>query len=236
MDMNAYLRQLEEWKAIFKGDSFSFDYVFYELPYFERLCHVDYAKTPFLDCVDIGNYQLNGKIECGFCRAMTPTSLTFHACFSELFYGNVSFDEIYRDYFEACYGKGQRVSMLLESVAELIPKDFMSMRRSTLTPSERESVLTAYKVVDRFINGLPSFAPEEKCQRTSYAHLNEFLYTLRYYLTIIKEKSDGADETRLREMLTEYKRLLYKAEAVMPSYLPTEAVYDRLLLPITNKN
>ena len=64
----------------------------------------------------------------------------------------------------------------------------------------------------------------------------EFLYTLRYYLTIIKEKSDGADEARLLEMLTEYKRLLYKAEAVMPSYLPTEAIYDRLLLPITNKN
>lgn len=87
-----------------------------------------------------------------------------------------------------------------------------------------------------FINKLPSFLPEEECQRISYLYLNEFLCTLKYYLTIIKEKSDGADEARLSQMLSEYKRLLYKAESLMPSYLPTEAVYDRLLLPIKNKN
>ncbi len=236
MKMDVYLRQLEEWKKIFKGDSFSFDYVFYELPYFENICHVNYAKTPYLDCVDIEKYGLNGKIECGFCRAMTPTALTFYICFSELFYGDTDFNEMYRDYFEACYGKNQRVSSLLERIADLIPDDFIHRRKSTLTEAERQSVERACVEVDSFIESLPSCSPDEECQRRNYRCFEEFLYTLRYYLGIIIEKANGADEAQLSKMLAEYKTLLYKAEAVMPGYLPAEATYDRLLLPIMNKN
>lgn len=234
MDMNFYLAQLKEWKAIFKGDSFSFDYVFYANDYYQMLCQVDHSYTMYLDSVDIKSYGLNGKIECGNGRAMTPTAFPYHAVFAELFYGNTDYGKMYKDYFESSYGKEQRVSSFLEEISALLPVEFLLCKRSTLTSSEKNNIKKALDLIKLFKPYFDNYFPSEKLQRYNCRLFKEFLCILDYYINMIYEKSTGASKEKLLEMAEEFKKLLFRTESIATGYLCADFAYIRLIQAITD--
>jgi len=230
MNMELYLSQLSEWKRIFKGDSFAFDYVFYSQAYFEHLCHVDFAKVPYLDCKDIKDYSLNGKIECGVTRALTPTSLTFHLMFNELFYGNTDFDKLYKDYFETAYGENERVSKLLERLSALLPSEFIRKKKATLTKAEKDDLTKAKALIGSFTEYAASLEPENSFRRENYEIFCKFLNTVTFYLSAIEEKANGANDEEIKKLMAEYKLLLSALEELTPNHISSNAIYTRISL------
>ncbi len=234
MDMNLYLKQLEEWQEVFKGDSFSFDYVFYANEYYQRICQVDHAHALYLDSVDIKNYGLNGKIECGNGRALTPTAFPFHAVFTELFYGNTEYDKLYKDYFESSYGRDQKVSEFLEEVAALLPLEVLICKRSTITDVEKDNLCKALEIVKSFKEYFDNYLPNEKVQRYNCRLFKEFISILDSYITMIHRKSHGESKEKLLEMAADFKKLLFRTESIATGYLCANFAYERIIQVIIN--
>ena len=232
MDMNLYLKQLCQWQEVFGGDSFAFDYVFYANAYYEQMCQVDHAHRLYLDSVDIRNFGLNGKIECGNGRAMTPTAFPFHAVFTELFYGNTDYAKLYADYFESAYGKEQKVSHFLEEVALLLPAAFLAGKRKELTAEEKENVAKALAVIANFRTEFNNYLPDERAQRWNCRLFREFIVILDCYVKLIQNLFSGANDESIAEMLHTFKTHLFRTESIATNYLCASFAYDRYMAPI----
>lgn len=224
MDMSLYLKQLEEWKNIFDGDCFAFDYIFYDPCYFQDLCHVNYPKIPYTDCVEIKKFGLNGKIECGSIRSMTPTAFTFYAMFTELFYGNTSYDELHTEYFEGLYGKNQKVSAFLEEINQLIP---------TTLELAKENVETIIQKITSFKSEIQS-AEVLPAHKANLDYFNYFLDILLSYTNAIKAKAFLKNGDSFEKSLEEFKNALYDAEKAMPNYLAPYYPYVYLKASLNN--
>ncbi len=234
MDMNLYLKQLEDWKKVYDGDSFSFDYIFYDNSYYQQLCQVDHTYAMYLDCVDIKNYGLNGKIECGNGRGLTPTAFPFHAVFGELFYGNTDYDKLYKDYFESSYGENQKVSELLEETAKLLPKQFLLCKNSSLTDEEKSDVKKALDILKRFKPYFDNYMPDEKIQRYNCRLFREFLAILTAYIGMIDMIGNGASHEELKAKLQAFKELLFRTESIATGYISANFAFVRLEQAINN--
>lgn len=227
MDMDLYLRQLEQWQQVFQGDSFAFDYVFYCQEYFERICQVDYAKIPYLDCVDIRKYGLNGKIECGNGRALTPTSFLFHAMFAELFYGNTDFSALYQDYFESAYGAGQKVSAFLEKIAAYLPKE-LHRRDDPARAQQTEQLCKVRSEISRFRSEFDNYVPQERIQRFNCRLFREYLRVLAAFSELLYLRSCGASADALAMPLEAFEKLLYRTESMSTGHLCAGFTYVHL--------
>jgi len=228
MDMSLYLKQLEEWQKVFKGDSFTFDYVFYANAYYERMCQVNHSPVLYLDSVDIKHYGLNGKIECGNGRAMTPTAFSYHAVFTELFYNNTNYDDLYSDYFESSYGKDQKVSEFLRELAALLPDDFMSRKKSELSSTDILNIKTALEKISAFKTGFENYLSEERTQRRNCRLFREFIRIIYSYFKMLDAKANGTDIATRKAMLSDFKAQLSQTEAICTNYLCTSFMYERI--------
>ena len=230
MDMNLYLKQLEEWQKIFKGDSFSFDYAFYDNRYFVNMCQVNHSKAVYLDAVDIDKYGLNGKIECGNMRMQTPTGFAIYSNFIEMFYGNTDYDKLYKDYFETLYGKGQKISAFLEEASKLIPYEFINGKQEKLSDTEKEGLLKVLKSIDCMEQWLSEYIPEEAFCRKHCAYFGEFLDILKAYILQTQAIADGADDETHKKFNDALAEAIHKAEYVMPDYIAALPMKPRVCL------
>lgn len=234
MDMSLYLKQLSDWQKVFEGDSFVFDYMFFDHTYFENLCHVNHSKVLYDDCMTIKDYGLNGKIECGYVRALTPTAVAFYTMFTELFYGNTNYDELYKDYFESMYGKDQKVSDFLEYISSLMPYEFTKNQRNYFTAEEKSNIVKIIERSKRFKDEISNIVADNKMTKTNYRYFSEFINILIAYGNALKAKSDNENEDVIDKLLACLNEALFKAEAVMPNYIRPEEIYTYLSWPIKN--
>ena len=230
MDMNLYLKQLEEWQKIFKGDSFSFDYSFYDNSYFTNICQVNHSKAVYLDAVDIKKYGLNGKIECGNMRMQTPTGFAIYSNFIEMFYGNTDYDKLYKDYFRDLYGEGQKISEFLETTAELIPHNFIMGKKTSLDAKEKEALAQAILLTDKFAEELQDYVPDDSFHRKHCYYFGEFLNVLKAFLIKTQAKANNESENIIAKLNNDLADAIYKAEYVMPDYISAATMKPRVCI------
>lgn len=97
------LEFVRKWQALFKGDSFDFDYHFM----WDHYCDPGYVKISEVLHKDIQNLKkngLNGLISCQPQRAFFPTGLGMYTLARTLWNSALEFNEIAGDYFASAFG------------------------------------------------------------------------------------------------------------------------------------
>ena len=223
MDVELYLSELRGWKKAFGGDSFVFDYTFFERAYNADITNVTYAKNTYDDTVFLPELGVNGRIECGDIRTMTPTALAWHQNLLPLFYGDVSYEKIYRDYFDACYGEGEPISAFLEKAAELLPYsvmyDAVRLKDRALTAEEVEKLEKGVAEVKAFKKTLFEYVPALEEQRKNCLYFREYLDILEFVQIGMIEKAKNPSKEKTEQTIKEFENLLFRKELIMPQTL-----------------
>ena len=208
-----YLKQLSEWKECFHGDSLVFDYTMYDDASYLDLVNLNTAALLADDCIYIKKMGLNGRIECGDTRAMTPTALCLHTMAHSLFFGKeLSKEAFFRDTF----GEGEPISQFLESIREVIPPEMIRRRRKEMTEKEVLAMEDALARLREFRVRLFAYSPAEAFHRQSCHLFSEDLSLLELVLECLLEKHRGMTPERLSERREELRRLLYRLEQTSP--------------------
>lgn len=223
MHMGLYLHQLKQWQQIFKGDSFVFDYSIYNRAAHTEITDVGFAPIPHQDCVDLPEYGLNGRVECGYVNAMTPTSLVLYGMAHGMFYGQTDWDAIEKDYFDMAYGNEQPVLEFLKKMTGVLPWNYMRCITDKLTEEEKARLQNGPEQVRMFRQEFSSYMPKDVVHRQNCKYFREYLDILEFILQVMKEKVNDCTEEEMEGYIEKFRNLLYYKEAVMPLYMGTEA-------------
>ena len=219
MDMGLYLYQLKQWREIYKGDSFVFDYSLYDGASHTEVTNVGFAPVPYRDCVDLSEYGLNGRVECGSTNAMTPTSLILYSMAHGMFYGEKPFAEIEEDYFTVSYGKEQPVQAFLQEMSAVLPRDYMMLRTKELTAEDEARLQKGLERVGTFRKEFFGYMPKEIFHRQNCKYFREYLDILEFIVKVLLEKARGCSTETVEAYIKKYQHLLYHKEAIMPLYM-----------------
>ncbi len=125
VDCAENMRHLFDWKQIFDGDSFIFDY-----PLMWDCCReyggIILAKTIYNDIRALKKLGLNGYVSCQLQRNFFPTGFPMYVMATALSDGKRSYEDIKNEYFSAAFGNcGDEVYDILTDVSSWKIYDYM---------------------------------------------------------------------------------------------------------------
>lgn len=99
-----YLVFLEEWKKMFKGDAFDFDYhLMWDIN--RDFGGETLAEVLYKDIHSLPQIGLNGLLSCQIQRAFYPNGFAFYLMGRALSDASASFEEIREDYYSSAFGE-----------------------------------------------------------------------------------------------------------------------------------
>ena len=125
--MSESLAYLYQWKEIWDGDCFSFEYHFMDHQ-FEDPSSMFMAKLLYDDIQGLKKHNLTGLLEDGSQRSFFPTGFNFYLYGEALFDASVPYETLKEDYFSHAFGQDwQEVVRYLEAVRDCL--DFTYFNR-----------------------------------------------------------------------------------------------------------
>ncbi len=236
MRMDYYLKQLYDWKEIFKGDSFVFDYSLLDRVSHTEITDVLFAPIPHKDCLCLWEYGLNGRIECGDTRGMTPTAITYHGMYEAMFYHTESYEDIEKDYFISCYGEGEPISTFLHAISRLLPREYMLLHSTVLTEENQKNLDTGFSLIQEFKKTLQMYVPDNRFHLINCYYFKEYLELLEFIFIVLLQKSKGCSSMEMDKFIDEYQKLVFRKEAVMPTYMTGRQWFIHIKSSFTNKD
>ena len=116
---------LREWRKIFKGDTYFFDYHLYS----DHYCDPGYCQISdrlMRDLKLLDNIGVNGYMHCSSPRKNTPTSYPMYMSGKILTNPTLSEEEISEEYYSAAFGKDwKKVYTYLRTLSELFHPDLV---------------------------------------------------------------------------------------------------------------
>ena len=97
------IEHLRSWQALFKGDSFDFDYHLM----WAHVGDIGYEKAArnlFCDMKDLSKIGLGGMVSCQIQRCFYPTALPFLSMAAALWDNSADFDALADDYYNTVFG------------------------------------------------------------------------------------------------------------------------------------
>lgn len=145
------LAYLFSWQAMFKGDSFVYDYPLGRAHYgdlgYMKISHVIYHDIKFLN-----NLTLNGYISCQELRAGFPHNFPNYVMGKMLWDNQLSYDELKAEYFAAMYGnEWQTVTTYLEQLSTHSSCDYFNAIGDRLNPELAASYQIARNLANEFL-------------------------------------------------------------------------------------
>lgn len=117
---------LRAWQAVFKGDSFVYDYPLGRAHYGD-FGYVHIARVIHADIGKLRQMGLDGYISCQELRAAFPNALPGYVMGHTLFGGEVDVEELIEEYFRACYGQDwEDVYAYLDGLSRLDACDYVN--------------------------------------------------------------------------------------------------------------
>lgn len=216
MDAEIYLTQLRDWKKIFHGDCLVFDYTFFDITCHTDLTSLNYIDNLADDCLFFKNLGLNGKIECGNIRSMTPSSIKMNVIAEGLFYGTSrSMDTHFADLF----GKEEPVSAFLKKIQYAIPQEYITCKRSVLTETEKEDLASALARTQEFRQILFEYDPLEKFYRRNCIYFAKYLDLLEFIFSVILKLNEQQETEDVEKYVEEVRRIVFRLEGITPLYI-----------------
>jgi hypothetical protein len=148
-DLEENLAYYEDWKKIYDGDRFVFEYHFWRHQNFDLGGRM-LAKRIYDDVVSYRALGEQGIIECGSQRSFFPNGYPFYTHARALFDSSLTLEEIERDYHECADGDiSGKVTELLEKVSDALPYDYVAPMHAEL----REEKYATQDCAERFSRG-----------------------------------------------------------------------------------
>lgn len=115
-DMGATLSYLREWKRVFPGMSFSYEYHFWRHQFLD-LGGLEIAKRLYEDVRSLKTVGLEGYVEDGSQRSAYPNAFPTYIYAETLMDRGCDFEKVKADYFSHIYGEDwEKVASLLEQI------------------------------------------------------------------------------------------------------------------------
>jgi len=184
----AFLRQ---WKTIFPGDSFIFEYHFMNPGIY--VCDPDGMFMAGLVAQEVKNLKqlkLNGLVSCQLQRVFFPTGLGMTVLGRKLWNDRFDFNALSIDYFTAAFGEdGIRARMYLESLSELQDLVHLRGRELTITPLICKDALATIEAFVPIIDKNLSLA--ERCHAQSWFYLKVQSRIMHLFLNMLSARYEG---------------------------------------------
>ncbi len=164
--MGESLAYLQEWKKIWSGDCFCYEYHFMDFQYKDP-SSLYLAELISKDIKALRKNGLSGIIEDGSQRSYFPTGFPFYVYGETLFDAEVDFEELKEDYFSHAYGENwKQVVEYLEKVCERLPFEYFFGRASKSEESRffNPDLAEGFKEVHGITQAFKSVIEENKVQ------------------------------------------------------------------------
>ena len=130
-DLDEYLAHYDEWKKVWKGTSFCFEYHFWKHHCFDPSGML-IAKRVFEDIEAYRAKDIDGMVACGSQRAYFPTGFGYYVFARKQFDASLTFDELMEDYFSTAFGEDWRqFADYLYEIADCFGGKYMEGEEST---------------------------------------------------------------------------------------------------------
>ena len=224
-DLGTYLAYFEEWKKVWGGKSFVFDYHLWMAFHYD-ISGLKLARVCYDDNKLFGERGLDGTIECGTQRCFFPTGIVQYTHARTLFDDTVTFDEIVDDYFRHAFGEDyEKFVKYLYDLENTLPYVYLSRLRRNITLNQRdviEKLRRADEVIDVGRELIRSHYNSDVRVRTVSVRILE--YHIKYTESIVKmilSRIDGDEQSAkdtYAEMLAEYARVAHEFEYYVDPY------------------
>lgn len=125
------LAYLQEWKRVWKGDCFCYEYHFWRHQYFDP-SGMYLPKLLYSDITALRKHGLDGIIEDGSQRSFFPTGFAFYVYGEALFDTEISLDALMQDYFSHAFGtEWESVVEYLQKIDERLDYAYLAGLKST---------------------------------------------------------------------------------------------------------
>ncbi|MBR6789691.1 MAG: DUF4838 domain-containing protein [Oscillospiraceae bacterium] len=128
------LAYLHEWKKMWGGDCFCYEYHFWLHQYYDP-SSLEMGRLLHDDITALRKQGLSGVVEDGSQRSFFPTGFPFYVYGETLFDADVTYEGLKEDYFSHAFGENWKDAVAyLEKIAELLPFKELSVLRDREAP------------------------------------------------------------------------------------------------------
>ena len=154
---------LREWRKVFSGDGFLFDY-YLIWEHVKDPGYMDISRLIFRDMQALRDMGLDGTVNCQFSRCALPIGLPMYGMARALWNREADFDAVADEYFTVEFGeKGAAVRAYLEELSVLFHLPYMRAEMPERSPELRERYDRIPGVVAAFRTANPELRTDSEC-------------------------------------------------------------------------
>lgn len=232
------LGYLEEWKRMWRGDCFCYEYHFWRAQYLD-LGSMYLAKILYDDIRALAGHGLSGIIEDGSQRSFFPTGFLFYVYGETLFDKTKDFEQLKEEYFSTAFGQDWRVAAeYLEAVSKAADFRYTKGEYATLTgqntPYYQPNVQTAFDKTQCVVEELMPDILKHCDKATERVHYVSW-DLLKWHAVYAKEAAKGFAAACVGDHHGAEKQFAAIANAMAPLEFLRPLVYDHDLCLVSLK-
>ena len=229
--LDEYFAYFDEWKKIWGGTAFSYEYHFWHHQYKDH-AGINFSKRINEDVKEYKRRGVNGIVEDGSQRSFFPTGLHFYTYARTLYDVTLSPEEIAEDYFAAAFGEGaEEFYGYLSEISDAFLFEYITgegssdMSASSFYNPEYSERLSAVipailekgkALVKKYYNS------DERVRTVSVRLIEKHILFTDYYARAIIEKAKGNDAPAAEifyEWREQFGRLEYELRRYFDNFL-----------------
>ena len=210
-----YTYFLSEWKKIFHGDCFDFDYhLMWDIN--RDFGGETLAEVLYRDIRSLPKLGMNGFLSCQLQRAFYPNGFAFYLMGRALFDGEADYSSLREEYYEAAFGDAAEYAKeFYRTLEKVVP--FSYMKEEEDGASALPKLLCAQKYLKKFLKKeMPASGDEVRDE--SLAILRFTAENVRRMTDVLVLKLQGASETAIRAADAERKKFFNENELRFQPY------------------
>ena len=132
--LQEFMLYVEEWKKVWKGDIFAFEYHFWKHHQYD-LSGLEIAARLYEDAKDYLDSGISGIMQCGSQRGFCPNGFAFYTHARTQFDLSVSLDSLAEHYYSVAYGEDWREFYdALKSFSDAVPYEYLAQPNAEKRP------------------------------------------------------------------------------------------------------
>lgn len=210
-----YTYFLSEWKKIFHGDCFDFDYhLMWDIN--RDFGGETLAEVLYRDIRSLPKLGMNGFLSCQLQRAFYPNGFAFYLMGRALFDGEADYFSLREEYYEAAFGEAAEYAKEFYRMLEKVVP-FSYMKEEEDGASALPKLLCAQKYLKEFLKKERSISGDE-VRDESLAILRFTAENVRRMTDVLVLKLQGASESAIRAADEERKKFFNENELRFQPY------------------
>ncbi len=227
---------LTEWKKMFTGDSFDFDYHLM-WDHHTDPGYYEVAKNLHSDMVNLEKIGLNGMVSCQLLRSAFPTGLPQYAMANGLWNKAKSFEKVCDEYFTAAFGEdGKAVSEYLAEISSLACPPFV---RGSIVPEfidlSKEEINDRYGKIKALADDFCSKFASKLDSSADWQYLKIHSVLVKLFADLYIAKYNG-DEECIEAIKTKFRATVKDATPIIDAVCDDMYLCDDVLVKYLDRH